>query len=68
MQKTYQSGRLVFQTMDPMTEAKRRISLNQLTEEAAEAEISAVRGALSTLVNDPITQTQAVITYQYHEA
>ncbi|MBZ6527583.1 hypothetical protein HYQ40_07300 [Aerococcaceae bacterium DSM 111021] len=65
MNKEFLSASLKFTTVDPVTEKKTTVTLNDLTEDASADDVSAVRQALQSLVDEPIGTTQAVVTYAF---
>lgn len=65
MFKEFVSGSLKFSGVDPVTEKKTTVTLNDLAEDAAPAEVEAVRNALMAVVVDPIETTEAVLTYNF---
>ncbi|XJS10985.1 hypothetical protein ACF3NG_01595 [Aerococcaceae bacterium WGS1372] len=65
MIKEFISARLQMVTVDPFTEKKTTISLNDLTEDASYDTVVSVRDAIANLIDEPITSTQAVHTYSF---
>lgn len=65
MIKEFISARLQLVTVDPFTEKKTTINLNDLTEEADYDTVVSVRSAIQGLIEEPITMTQAVHTYSF---
>ena len=65
MNKEFMSARLKLTAVDPITEKKTTITLNDLTQDASETDVEAVRQALQTVIEEPIYRVQAVHTYEY---
>lgn len=65
MNKEFLSASLKFTTVDPVTEKKTTVTLNDLTEDASADDVSAVRQALQSVVDEPIGATQAVVMYAF---
>lgn len=65
MNKEFISARLQFTAIDPVTEAKSSLSLNDLREEAEATEVNAFKAAIQAVLEDPIESTTAILTYQF---
>ena len=65
MFKEFVSASLKFLAVDPVTEKKTTVTINDLAEDAATAEVEAVRNALQDVIVDPLESTQAVHTYSF---
>lgn len=65
MFKEFVSARLSLNTVNPATEKKTTISLNDLTENADPAEVASVRDALQNVIEDVIESTEGIVTYSF---
>lgn len=65
MNKEFLSASLKLTAIDPITEKKTTVTLNDLTQDAPAVEVEAVRNALQSVVNEPISVVQAVQTYAF---
>lgn len=65
MSREFLSASLKLTAVDPITEKKTTITLNDLTQDAPEADVEAVRQALQNVIEEPIYTVQAVHTYAY---
>lgn len=64
MAKTFKSGRLSMRLVGEDKKAIRTMNFNNLINDAPEAEILKVRGALETLVDEPFNKTSVTENYE----
>ena len=65
MKREFTNSRLVLGTLNPLTDKKSRISLNNLTEDAPGDAVQAIRDTLDQLTEDSVENVSAVVTYEY---
>ncbi|MBZ6527229.1 hypothetical protein HYQ40_05510 [Aerococcaceae bacterium DSM 111021] len=65
MNKEFLSASLKLTAIDPITEKKTTVTLNDLTQDADPAEVESVRNALQSVIDEPIGAVQAVQTYAF---
>lgn len=65
MKREFTNSRLVLGTLNPLTDKKSRISLNNLTEDAPGDAVQAIRYTLDQLTEDSVENVSAVVTYEY---
>ena len=65
MKREFTNSRLVLGTLNPLTDKKSRISLNNLTEDAPVDAVQSIRDTLDQLTEDSVENVSAVVTYEY---
>lgn len=65
MIKEFISANLRFQTVDPFTEKKTSLTLQDLKEDADYDSVVSIRTALQDVLDEPIVTTNAIHTYVF---
>ncbi|MGX7092939.1 hypothetical protein [Hutsoniella sourekii] len=64
MNKEFFTSQVVIESLDPITDKSRRLTLKHLKQEATGQAVASLRDELAKLILDPITKTQVQETYQ----
>ena len=67
MEPRYDNGRLQIVHQDPISEAKRTLSLNNLIANPDPNQVKTVTDALAKALKDPVVEIKSTATYVYHD-
>ena len=67
MEPRYDNGRLQIVHQDPISEAKRTLSLNNLIANPNPNQVKTVTDALAKALKDPVVEIKSIATYVYHD-
>ena len=65
MNKEFLSASLKLTAINPVTEKKTTVTLNDLTQDAPVEDVEAVRNALQSVIEEPIATVEAVHTFAF---